>query len=71
MGLIEVDFLSIVIGYMVGVTLMWSLTQTVFHTEVNDDEGTKESDENIRSSFYHWNYPYNMFASDGRNSSSS
>ena len=60
MNIIEVDFLSIVIGYTVGITMMWSLTQTVFHTEVNDDEGTKEGDENIRSSVYHWNYPYNL-----------
>ena len=60
MNIIEVDFLSIVIGYTVGVALMWSITQTVFHTEVNDDEGTKESDENFRNSTYHWNYPYNL-----------
>ena len=60
MNIIEVDFLSIVIGYTVGVALMWSITQTVFHTEVNDDEGTKESDENFRGSTYHWNYPYNL-----------
>ena len=64
MNFIEVDFLSIVIGYSVGVALMWSITQTVFHTEVNDDEGTKKSDENFRSSTYHWNYPYNMPTSD-------
>tara|TARA_R100000734_G_C3228992_1_gene37727 strand:- start:56 stop:250 length:195 start_codon:yes stop_codon:yes gene_type:complete len=60
MNFIEVDFLSIVIGYTVGVALMWSVTQTIFHTEVNDDEGTKESDENFRGSTYHWNYPYNL-----------
>lgn len=60
MNIIEVDFLSIVIGYTVGVALMWSVTQTIFHTEVNDDEGTKESDENFRGSTYHWNYPYNL-----------
>ena len=64
MNIIEVDFLSIVIGYTVGVALMWSVTQTIFHTEVNDDEGTKESDENFRGSTYHWNYPYNLPTSD-------
>ena len=64
MNIIEVDFLSVVIGYMAGVMLMWSLTQTVFHTEVNDDEGTKASDENFRNSTYHWNYPYNLPTSD-------
>ena len=66
MNIIELDFLSIVVGYTVGIMMMWSVTQTVFHTEVNDDERTKESDENIRSSVYHWNYPYNMFTSDRR-----
>ena len=60
MNIIEVDFMSIVIGYTVGVALMWSITQTIFHTEVNDDEGTKEGDENIRNIVYHWNYPYNL-----------
>ena len=29
MGLIEIDFLSIVVGYMVGVALMWSLCETL------------------------------------------
>ena len=61
MNIIEIDLMSIVIGYTVGVAMMWSLTQTVFHTEVNDDEGTKEGDENIRNIVYHWNYPYNNF----------
>ena len=64
MNIIEVDFMSIVIGYTVGVAMMWSITQTVFHTEVNDDEGTKESDANFRGGFYHGNYPYNLPTSD-------
>ena len=64
MNIIEVDFLSIVIGYTVGVTMMWSVTQTVFHTEVNDDEGTEGSDANFRNSVYHWNYPYNLAEHD-------
>ena len=64
MNIIEVDFLSIVIGYTVGVALMWSVTQTVFHTEVNDDEGTERHDQNFRDSVYHWNYPYNLPTSD-------
>ena len=64
MNIIEIDFMSIVIGYTVGVALMWSVTQTVFHTEVNDDEGTKEHDQNFRDSVYHWNYPYNLPTSD-------
>jgi hypothetical protein len=64
MNIIELDFMSIVIGYSIGIAMMWSLTQTIFHTEVNDDEETKEGDENIRSSVYHWNYPYNLPTSD-------
>jgi hypothetical protein len=64
MNIIELDFLSIVVGYTVGVAMMWSITQTVFHTEVNDDEGTKESDANFRGGFYHGNYPYNLPTSD-------
>ncbi len=64
MNIIELDFMSIVIGYSIGIAMMWSLTQTVFHTEVNDDEGTKEGDENFRGSTYHWNYPYNLPTSD-------
>lgn len=61
MNIIELDFLSIVVGYTVGVAMMWSITQTVFHTEVNDDEEkTKEGDANFRGGFYHGNYPYNL-----------
>ena len=64
MNIIELDFLSIVVGYTVGVAMMWSITQTVFHTEVNDGEETKGSDENFRGGFYHGNYPYNLPTSD-------
>lgn len=65
MNIIEVDFLSIVVGYTVGIAMMWSITQTVFHTEVNDDEEkTEEGDANFRNSVYHWNYPYNLPTSD-------
>ena len=64
MNIIELDFLSIVVGYTVGVAMMWSITQTVFHTEVNDEKQTKESDANFRGGFYHGNYPYNLPTSD-------
>ena len=64
MNIIEIDFLSIVIGYTVGVAMMWSLTQTVFYTENEDDGKTKGNDENFRGSVYHWNYPYNLPTSD-------
>lgn len=61
MNIIELDFISIVIGYMVGVALMWSLTQTVFYKENEDDKKAKSNDENSKHSVYHWNYPYNNF----------
>ena len=44
MGLIEVDFLSIVIGYMVGVALMWSLCST-FYGENNEKRAEKDSED--------------------------
>lgn len=37
MGLIEIDFLSIVVGYVVGVALMWSLCNT-FYGENNEQQ---------------------------------
>lgn len=61
MNIIQIDFLSIIIGYTVGIAMMWSLTQTVFHTENEDDKKAKRNDENSRRSIYHWNYPYDMF----------
>ena len=64
MNIIELDFMSIVIGYTVGVAMMWSLTQTVFYTENENDGKAKRNDENFRSSVYHWNYPYNLPTSD-------
>ena len=43
MNIIEVDFLSIVIGYMVGVMLMWSLCNT-FYGENNEQRAEKDSE---------------------------
>ena len=43
MGLIELDFQSIVIGYMVGVALMWSLCNT-FYGENNEQRAEKDSE---------------------------
>ena len=40
MGLIEMDLQSIVIGYMVGVMLMWSLCNTLY----GDNYDGKETD---------------------------
>ena len=42
MNIIEVDFLSIVIGYMVGVMLMWSLCNT-FYGENNEQRTETDS----------------------------
>ena len=43
MNIIEVDFQSIVIGYMVGVMLMWSLCNT-FYGENNEQRAEKDSE---------------------------
>ena len=37
MGLIQMDLQSIVIGYMVGVMLMWSICETIYGTETEPD----------------------------------
>ena len=57
MGLIELDFQSIVIGYMVGVALMWSLCNT-FYGE-NNEQRTEKDSEHTRPSYdrrYHRMY---------------
>ena len=57
MGIIEIDFQSIVVGYMVGVMLMWSLCNTLYG---DNNEQRKETDsENTRPSYdrrYHYLY---------------
>lgn len=63
MGLIQVDFLSVAIGYMVGVMLMWSLCQT-FYGE-NDEQETETGDKHLYSgSRYGWSDMF-VSASDG------
>ena len=37
MGLIQMDLQSIVIGYMVGVMLMWSICETIYGTETEGE----------------------------------
>lgn len=37
MGLIQMDLQSIVLGYMVGVFLMWSIVDTLYGTETEPD----------------------------------
>ena len=57
MGLIELDFQSIVIGYMVGVALMWSLCNT-FYGE-NNEQRTETDFKHTRPSYdrrYHRMY---------------
>ena len=43
MNIIEMDFQSIVIGYVVGVALMWSLCNT-FYGENNEQRAEKDSE---------------------------
>ena len=43
MGLIEMDLQSIVIGYMVGVALMWSLCETLYGDN-NEKRAEKDSE---------------------------
>ena len=57
MNIIEIDFLSIIIGYVVGVALMWSLCGT-FYGENNEKRAEKDS-ENTRPRYdrrYHMLY---------------
>jgi hypothetical protein len=57
MGLIELDFQSIVVGYMIGVALMWSLCNT-FYGE-NNEQRTETDSKNTRPRYdrrYHYLY---------------
>ena len=63
MNILELDFLSVIIGYVVGLILMWSIHTVLFEEEI-DDAATNRSPENFRNSIYHWNYPYNMVRDD-------
>ena len=57
MGLISMDFQSIVIGYVVGVALMWSLNETLYGD--NNEQRTETDSENTRPKFdrrYHYLY---------------
>jgi len=57
MGLIQIDFLSIVVGYMIGVALMWSLCNT-FYGE-NNATRTETDSEDTRPRYdrrYHYLY---------------
>ena len=43
MGLITMDFQSIVIGYVVGVALMWSINETLYGD--NNERSEKDSED--------------------------
>ena len=49
MGLIEMDFQSIVIGYMVGVALMWSICETLYGD--NNEQRTETDCKDTRPSY--------------------
>ena len=57
MGLISMDFQSIVIGYVVGVALMWSLNETLYGD--NNEQRAETDSENTRPRYdrrYHLLY---------------
>ena len=57
MGIIEIDFQSIVVGYMVGVMLMWSLCNTLYGD--NNEQRTETDCKDTRPKFdrrYHYLY---------------
>lgn len=67
MNIVELDFISVVCGYVIGLCLMWSI-HTVLFEETLDESAAERSPENNGDSVYHWNYPYNLSASYRRGS---
>ncbi len=57
MNVIDLDFISVIIGYTAGLALMWSIHTVLFEEEI-DEQATETHDEAIRNSPYSWNYPY-------------
>ena len=51
---IEIDFISVVVGYIVGVCLTWSLTFTLFGCEKCDNEEKEERRRYPYNSIYGW-----------------
>jgi hypothetical protein len=62
--MIELDFISVVVGYIVGVFLTWSLTFTLYGCD--NDERTEDSSQRANSGIYGWNYPYDGNTFDRR-----
>ena len=57
MGLISIDFQSVVIGYAAGVALMWSLNEVLYGD--NNEQRTETDSESTRPKFdrrYHYLY---------------
>ena len=58
MGLISMDFQSVVIGYAIGIALMWSLNELLYGDN-NDEERTEKDSKNTRPRYdrrYHMLY---------------
>ena len=57
MGIISMDFQSVVIGYAVGVALMWSLNEMLYGD--NNEQRTETDSESTRPRYdrrYHYLY---------------
>ncbi len=57
MGIISVDFQSVVIGYAVGIALMWSINETLYGD--NNNERSEKDSANTRPRYdrrYHMLY---------------
>ena len=63
MNIIELDFISVICGYVIGLLLMWSI-HTLLFEETLDESATERSLENTGDSVYHCNYPYNLAEHD-------
>ena len=59
MGLISIDFQSVVIGYAAGVALMWSLNEVLYGD--NDEQRTETDSKHTRPKF---DRRYNMLYGD-------
>tara|TARA_B100001559_G_C15884177_1_gene342156 strand:- start:37 stop:228 length:192 start_codon:yes stop_codon:yes gene_type:complete len=60
MGLISMDFQSVVIGYAIGIALMWSLNELLYGDN-NDEERTEKDSKNTRPRY---DRRYNMLHGD-------
>ena len=57
MGLISMDFQSVVIGYAIGIALMWSINETLYGD--NNEQRTEKDSESTRPRYdrrYHYLY---------------